>query len=150
MNRQSIRKLNLEIKLKSKLKYKSSGSAITEFLIFALPFFTALLLITMTVYQHSRATNEAKNLVRQSLRAFVTSPSNEIAELRANQVLEMYRENISSSDAKSRIFEINFICSTDPCLSPGGLVSATLKVSILGKTNSEITGTASEYVDLWR
>jgi hypothetical protein len=129
---------------------KSNGSVITEFLIFTLPFFAALLLITLNVYQHSMATNEAKNLARQSLRAFITSPNNEIAEARGNQVLEIYRDNLSTQDFNNRNFKIKFECSNNPCLSPGGSVSAYLRVSIKGQKFREITGSATEYVDLWR
>ena len=129
---------------------KSIGSAITEFLIFTLPFFSALLLITLNVYQNSMATNEAKNLARQSLRAFITSPNNEMAEARGIQVLDIYRDNLSLQDFNNRKFEIKFECSNNPCLSPGGLVSAYLRVSIKGQIVREITGSATEYVDLWR
>lgn len=129
---------------------KSNGSAITEFLIFTLPFFAALLLITLNVYQHSMATNEAKNLARQSLRAFITSPNNEMAEARGIQVLDIYRDNLSSHDFNNRNFEIKFECSNNPCLSPGGSVSAYLRVSMKGQIFREITGSATEYVDLWR
>ena len=137
-------------KIKLLLRGKSNGSAITEFLIFTLPFFAALLLITLNVYQHSMATNEAKNLARQSLRAFITSPNNELAEARGIQVLDIYRDNLSLQDFNNRKFEIKFECSNNPCLSPGGLVSAYLRVSIKGQIVREITGSATEYVDLWR
>jgi len=143
----SLQLINL---VKLLFRGKSNGSAITEFLIFTLPFFTALLLITLNVYQHSMATNEAKNLARQSLRAFITSPNIDIAEARGNQVLEIYRNNLSTQDLNNRNFEIKFECSNNPCLTPGGFVSAYLKVSIKGQTLKEITGSATEYVDLWR
>jgi hypothetical protein len=144
MSPQLIKKIQLQF------GRKSDGSAITEFLIFTLPFFAALLLITLNVYQHSMAVNEAKNLARQSLRAFITSPNNEIAEARGNQVLEIYRNNLSQQDFSTRDYEIEFQCSNNPCLSPGGSVSAYLKVSINGETRKDIIGTATEYVDLWR
>jgi hypothetical protein len=144
MSPQLIKKIQLQF------GRKSDGSAITEFLIFTLPFFAALLLITLNVYQHSMAVNEAKNLARQSLRAFITSPNNEIAEARGNQVLEIYRNNLSQQDFSTRDYEIEFQCSNNPCLSPGGSVSAYLKVSIKGETRKDIIGTATEYVDLWR
>ena len=132
------------------LEYKSKGSAISEFLIFTVPFFSALLLITLNVYQHSMATNEAKNLVRQSLRAFIKSPNNEIAEARGNQVLEIYRANLSDQNTQRRKYEIEFRCSNSPCLTPGGSVTALLRVSIQGEEKREVIGSATEYVDLWR
>jgi hypothetical protein len=137
-------------KIKLQLRGKSNGSAITEFLIFTLPFFVALLLITLNVYQHSMATNEAKNLARQSLRAFITSPNNEIAEARADQVLEIYRDHLSVQDFINRNFEIKFECSNNPCLSPGGSVTAYLRVSIKGQNIKDISANTTEYVDLWR
>lgn len=143
-------KIQLVSEIQRFLGKKSKGSAISEFLIFTLPFFSALLLITLNVYQHSMATNEAKNLARQSLRAFVTSPNNEIAEARGNQVLDLYRNNLSNQNSKRRKYEIEFICSNNPCLTPGGSVSALLKVSIQGEQQSEVIGMATEYVDLWR
>lgn len=128
----------------------SSGSAISEFLIFTLPFFSALLLVTMNVYQHSVATNEAKNLARQSLRAFISSPKNELADARGKQVIENYEENISNQDRDRRKFEIEFRCSNNPCLTPGGSVTAVVRVTIEGQQGGEIIGSATEYVDLWR
>jgi hypothetical protein len=143
-------KIQLINKAQRFLENKSRGSAISEFLIFTLPFFSALLLITLTVYQHSMATNEANNLARQSLRAFITSPNNEIAEARANQVLEMYQTNLSTQDGQMRKYEIEFSCSSNPCLTPGGSVTAHLRVFIKGGEQSEVIGSATEYVDLWR
>jgi len=129
---------------------KSKASAITEFLIFTLPFFVFLFFITTNVYQNSLATSEAKNLARQSLRAFITSPSNELAEVRANQVIDFYRNSLSVQNAAVREFEIKFTCTRNPCLSPGGTVIATLEVLIKGDQPRRIFGTAMEYVDLWR
>jgi hypothetical protein len=129
---------------------RSKGSAVTEFLIFTLPFFVILLLITTSVYQNSMANSEAKNLARQSLRAFISSPSNELAEVRANQVIEIYRSSLSAQNASARDFSINFTCTRNPCLSPGGSVSAFLEVSITGNPSRKIFGAATEYVDLWR
>ena len=144
MNPQLVNKIKLQ------LRGKSNGSAITEFLIFTLPFFAALLLITLNMYQRSMATNEAKNLARQSLRAFITSPNNEIAEARADQVLEIYRDHLSVQDFNNRNFEIKFECSNNPCLSPGGSVTAYLRVSIKGQNFKDISANTTEYVDLWR
>ena len=129
---------------------RSKASAVTEFLIFALPFFVILLLITTSVYQNSMANSEAKNLARQSLRAFISSPSNELAEVRANQVIEIYRSSLSAQNASARNFSIKFICTNNPCLSPGGSVSVFLEVSITGNPSRKVFGTATEYVDLWR
>jgi hypothetical protein len=107
-------------------------------------------MMTTSIYQNSIANNEAKNLARQSLRAFITSPSNELAEVRANQVLDIYLNSLSTQNENARNFSIKFTCTRNPCLSPGGSVSATLEVSILGNSSRKIVGNATEYVDLWR
>lgn len=109
-----------------------------------------LFLITTNIYQNSIATSEAKNLARQCLRAYITSPSNELAEVRANQVLNIYRNALSAQNAQAREFKIKFICTRNPCLSPGGSVTASLDVVIKGNPPRIISGTAVEYVDLWR
>ena len=133
-----------------KLRGDSEGSAITEFLIFTLPFFAVLLAITINVYQESIARSEAKNLARQTVRAFISSPSNELAEIRANQVLDIYIENLSSQDLENRKFELNITCTNNPCLSPGGKVTSSLQVLNAGSQARRIIATATEYVDLWR
>jgi hypothetical protein len=133
-----------------KLRRKSDGSAITEFLIFTLPFFAVLLAITINVYQESIARSEAKNLARQTVRAFISSPTNELAEIRANQVLDIYIENLSSQDLENRSFELNITCTNNPCLSPGGKVTSSLEVLNAGSQARRIIATATEYVDLWR
>jgi hypothetical protein len=132
------------------LKRESEGSAITEFLIFTLPLFAVLLAITINVYQESLARSEAKNLARQTVRAFISSPSSELAEIRANQVLDTYIENLTPQDLENRSFELNITCTNIPCLSPGGKVTSVLEVSSKGPKGWKIFATATEYVDIWR
>ncbi len=96
------------------------------------------------------ATQEAKNLARQSLRAYISSPTNELAEIRANQVLEIYRDSLSNQNAAKRSFNVRFICTKSPCLSPGGAVSAVLEVSTEGNSLRKTIAVATEYVDIWR
>ena len=57
---------------------KSSGSAVTEFLIFTLPFFTSFLILLTLVHEKSVAISEGDNLARQAVRAFVTSPNDQL------------------------------------------------------------------------
>ena len=80
---------NLKVKI---LNARSEGSAITEFLIFTLPFFTAILFMAISINEKSMAISEAKNLARQSVRAYVSSPSDQLAQVRADQVITLYAE----------------------------------------------------------
>ena len=126
------------------LKKGSNGSAITEFLIFTLPFFTVLLILVTQIHTKSMALLESKNLARQAVRAFVTSPSPELAMIRAYQVIDLYKSNLSQDALQSRPINLTINCQEFACFSPGNKVSATVSIGRLS------TSTASEYVDLWR
>ncbi|MSW07484.1 MAG: hypothetical protein F2859_01320 [Actinobacteria bacterium] len=127
-----------------KLLDKSSGSAISEFLIFTLPFFTAFLIMITMIQQKAMAISESNNLARQAVRAFVTSPNEELALVRANQVIEIYRSTLSTSQLNSNKIELAISCTKYPCFSPGNMVIATIS------TASNQIASATEYVDLWR
>jgi hypothetical protein len=120
------------------------GSAIAEFLTFTLPFFTAFLILITAIQNRSMAISESKNLARQSVRAFVSSPNEELARVRAYQVVEIYKSKQSRTVRSLREIELDLTCSSYPCFKPGNLVTATIKVG-----NDQVA-VASEYVDLWR
>jgi hypothetical protein len=120
------------------------GSAIAEFVIFTLPFFTAFLILITAIQNRSMAISESKNLARQSVRAFVSSPNEELAMVRAFQVIEIYKSKLSRSAKKERAIKLNLSCAFYPCFMPGNLVTVTIKVG------NDQTASASEYVDLWR
>ena len=126
------------------LKKRSDGSAIAEFLIFTLPFFTVFLILITQIHSKSMALLESNNLARQAVRAFVTSPSAELAMIRANQVIDLYKSNLTQDAQRSRPINLSITCQEFPCFSPGNKVSATVSIGLLSKS------TASEYVDLWR
>ena len=123
---------------------RSDGSAIAEFLIFTLPFFTVFFILITQIHSKSMALLESNNLARQAVRAFVTSPSAELAMIRANQVIELYKSNLTQDAQRSRPINLTINCQEFPCFSPGNKVSATVSIGRLSKS------TATEYVDLWR
>jgi hypothetical protein len=126
------------------LKKRSDGSAIAEFLIFTLPFFTVFLILITQIHSKSMALFESNNLSRQAVRAFVTSPTAELAMIRAYQVIDLYKSNLSQEARISRPINLTITCQEFACFSPGNKVSATVSIGRLS------TSTASEYVDLWR
>ena len=126
------------------LKKRSDGSAIAEFLIFTLPFFTVFLILITQIHSKSMALFESNNLARQAVRAFVTSPTAELAMIRAYQVIDLYKSNLSQEALMSRPINLSINCQELPCFSPGNKVSATVSIGRLSKS------TATEYVDLWR
>jgi hypothetical protein len=122
----------------------SSGSAIAEFLIFTLPFFTAFLILITLVQYKAVAILESNNLARQAVRAFVTSPNEQLALPRANQVLDIYRSKLSQQALAARPIKLSISCQNYPCFSPGNIVTATITVGNGQKSS------ATEFVDLWR
>jgi hypothetical protein len=110
--------------------------------------------MAITINEKSMAISEAKNLARQSVRAFVSSPSDQLAQLRANQVITLYADRLSKSERRRRDFILKITCSRSPCLTAGGQVFVTIEVTLNGddknSINSTVTAQASEFVDLWR
>jgi len=126
------------------LKKQSNGSAIAELLIFTLPFFTVFLILITQIHSKSMALLESNNLARQAVRAFVTSPTAELAMIRAYQVVDLYKSNLSQEARISRPINLTITCQEFACFLPGNKVSATVSIGRLSKS------TATEYVDLWR
>jgi hypothetical protein len=110
--------------------------------------------MAITINEKSMAISEAKNLARQSVRAFVSSPSDQLAQVRANQVITLYADRLSETERHRRDFILKITCSRSPCLTAGGQVFATIEVTLNGNDknsiNSAVTAQASEFVDLWR
>ncbi len=134
----------MKILLTRFLEKSSTGSATAEFVIFTLPFFTAFLILITAISSKSLAISESENLARQTVRAFVTSPNEALAMVRAYQVLEIYKSKRSPSGNQNRPIELDISCTFYPCLTPGNMVTATI---IVGKSQKAF---ATEYVDLWR
>ena len=134
----------MRMKVIKYINKSNPGSAIAEFVIFTLPFFTAFLILITAIQNRSMAMSESKNLARQSVRAFVSSPNEELARVRAYQVVEIYKSKQSRTARSLREIELDLTCSSYPCFKPGNLVTATIKVG-----NDQVA-VASEYVDLWR
>ena len=132
------------MKVISYLKSGSKGSAVAEFLIFTLPFFTAFLLLITSIHSKSMAMAESSNLSRQVIRAFITSPNEQLAQQRAFQVLAIYKSKLSIQSRSARPISLEITCRRYPCFSAGNLVTATITIG------SDQKSSASEYVDLWR
>ena len=132
------------MKVISYLKSGTKGSAVAEFLIFTLPFFTAFLLLITSIHSKSMAMAESSNLSRQVIRAFITSPNEQLAQQRAFQVLEIYKSKLSIQSRLARPISLEITCRRYPCFSAGNLVTATITIG------SDQKSSASEYVDLWR
>ena len=133
----------------SKLLRGEEGSAIIEFVIYALPLFVPLIIYLTSINQSAQIQYEARNFARQIARAYVTSPSQEFTGARILAVKEVF---MTKSFATNRIDsnpKIEISCSLSPCLTPTGKVSVTVNLtSIFSGTSA--SATAIQTVDAWR
>lgn len=128
---------------------REEGSAIIEFVIYALPLFVPLVIYLTAINQSAQIQYEARNFARQLARAYVTSPSQEFTGARITAVKEVF---IASSFAANKINpdpKIEISCSLNPCLSPNGKVTFTVYLTSIF-SNSIASATAVQTVDAWR
>lgn len=128
---------------------REDGSAIIEFVIYALPLFIPLIIYLTAVNQSAQIQYEARNFARQLARAYVTSPSAEFTGARIAAVKDVF---VTSSFAANKIDpnpRIEISCSLNPCLSPNGKVSITVYLKSIF-SNSKASATAVQTVDAWR
>ncbi len=79
---------------------REEGSAIIEFVIYALPLFIPLIIYLTAVNQSAQIQYEARNFARQLARAYVTSPSAEFTGARIAAVKDVF---VTSSFAANKI-----------------------------------------------
>lgn len=125
------------------------GSASVEFVLLAIPLFLPILLFLNHFATLSNSELVARTLVRESLRAYVTSPNNQVAADRAFQVLKVggQAEGLSQTEVDS--IDLSFQCSASPCISPNGRIHATLKMQ-LPNQNRTVTAQAEEFISPWQ
>jgi Flp pilus assembly protein TadG len=123
------------------------GSAILEFVIFALPLFIPTVFFLLAINGSSRGQLNAENLSRQLARAYVTSPSSDFTAARMSAVMDIFSKNVFGPD-RSSISPMVFVsCSATPCLTPNARVQ--VEVRIVGDSHS-FTASSTEIVDAWR
>lgn len=131
------------------LLQKEDGSAIVEFVIFALPLFIPLALYLTSVNQISTIQSDANNYARQLVRVYVTSPDAENLPARIEELNSAFETTIFARDKIQSPPQIAVECSMDPCLSPNSRVSVTIDLTSLdGKVHAKTKATQS--VDAWR
>ena len=126
-----------------------SGSATVEFVLLAIPLFLPILLFLNHFATLSNSELVARTLVRESLRAYVTSPNNEVAPDRAWQVMTIGGRAEGLTEEQIKALDINFECSATPCISPNGRIRATLIMN-LPNQGRIVTAQAEEYISPWQ
>ncbi len=125
------------------------GSAVVEFVLFALPLFIPLVIFLTSINQSAQIQYEARNFARQIARAYVTSPSQLLTGARVQAVTEAFIGSEFGSIRMELPPRIEIRCSLTPCLSPNGKVE--VKVSIKEVNSGATTSaTAVQTVDAWR
>lgn len=125
------------------------GSAIVEFIIFALPLFVPLVIYLTYVNQSAQIQYEARNFARQIARVYVTSPSQELTGARIQSVTNVFAESTFAANKIDLQPRIEIHCSLNPCLSPNGKIE--VKVFLTSQaTGRSANATAIQTVDAWR
>ncbi|CAN2244846.1 hypothetical protein MCEMZLE22_01200 [actinobacterium SCGC AAA044-D11] len=136
----------------SKLKFlfkNEDGSAIIEFVIFALPLFVPLIIFLTSINQSAQIQYEARNFARQIARAYVTSSSQELTSARIQAVTEAFAATSFASNKIDLPPKIEIHCSLNPCLSPNGKVEVIVSITSANSGRSA-SATAVQTVDSWR
>jgi len=128
------------------------GSATLEFVILAIPLFIPLALYLTSVNSNTQELRKLHNAARQSARAFVTSPTEELAPVRAEEVISLFRgssisgrTSSTSGSTSGASIEISIRCESTPCLTPNSKVTVTVK-----NPHSGLSAQDTQIVDSWR
>lgn len=128
---------------------EDSGSASVEFVLLAIPLFLPILIFIGHFATLSNSELVARTLVRESLRAYITSPNNEVAPNRAWEVLTIGARAEGLKEGEISNLDLSFQCSNNPCLAPNARVRATLNLR-LPNQNRTVTAQAEEIVSTWQ
>lgn len=125
------------------------GSAVVEFVIFALPLFVPLVIYLTSVNQSAQIQYEARNFARQIARVYVTSPSQELTGARIQAVIETFSNSTFRLNKINSSPNIQIQCSSSPCLTPNGKVEVRVTLTSI-KSGESAVATAIQTVDAWR
>ena len=128
---------------------REEGSAIIEFVIYALPLFVPLVIYLTAINHSAQIQYEARNFARQLARAYVTSPSEAFTGARISAVKEVFAVSSFAANKIDSDPRIEISCSLNPCLSPNGKVSITVYLTSVF-SHSKASATAVQTVDAWR
>lgn len=131
------------------ITHSQSGSAAVEFVILAIPLFLPIIIYLTQFAEVSNAETKARSLVREVVRAYVSSES--LGEAQENSILVLNYGALKVGFTPDEIagMTINFNCSSSPCLAPGSRVRGDLEFK-LSRTHRRVLVSAQEYVSPWQ
>ena len=128
---------------------REKGSAAVEFVILAIPLFLPILIFLGQFSELSRSEIQSRNLIREIVRAYVSSSNSSEAERNARAVLQIGQERLAFTKSEIETMHLSFICSARPCLSPGERVRGVLTLIPNGSTRT-VKVSAQQYVSPWQ
>jgi len=128
---------------------REKGSAAVEFVVLAIPLFLPILIFLGHFSNVSRSEIQARSLVREVVRAFVSSSNNSQAESNAEAIFRLGQEKFSFTQEEISSMRLTLSCSARPCLSPGERVRAEIELTPAG-TKRDVRVSAQEFVSPWQ
>jgi Flp pilus assembly protein TadG len=128
---------------------RDSGSASVEFVILAIPLFLPIFIYLTQFADLSNSEIQSRSLVRQIVRAYVSTQSLDDAQSRAEKVLNYGAGRLGFSQSEIATMRLTFSCSADPCLTPGARVRGNLTLTSL-TSHRVVRVSAQEYVSPWQ
>ena len=125
------------------------ASASVEFCALAIPLFIPIFLFLQQFASLSSEESIARTLARESVRAFVSSSSDEAGRFVAGEVIRVGGRELGLSVAQLHNLSITFDCSDSPCLSPNGRVRARVEIKSQ-QSDRMVVASAQEYVSPWK
>jgi Flp pilus assembly protein TadG len=140
---------DLSRRRKSKSTTRDTGSASVEFVILAIPLFLPIFIYLTQFADLSNSEIQSRSLVRQIVRAYVSSQSLDDARSRAEIVLNYGAGRLGFSQSEISAMRLTFSCSADPCLTPGARVRGNLTLTSMS-SHRTVRVSAQEYVSPWQ
>lgn len=125
------------------------GSAAVEFVVLAIPLFLPILIFLGQFSNVSRSEIQARNLVREVVRAYVSSSNVAQAEANASAVFGLGRARLAFTQSEMASMSFALACSARPCLTPGGRVRGEITLTPDGSARV-VQVSAQEYVSPWQ
>ncbi len=125
------------------------GSATVELIALGIPLFLPIAIYLVAVDGASSVNFEARNFSRQVARAYVTSSDEQNAQARISAIEGVFNSEVFNRHQMSINSTIEISCSSDPCLTPGGVVRVSVSLSQAGRGEVARASTV-ETVDQWR
>ncbi|MEI6844311.1 MAG: hypothetical protein WCK79_03280 [Actinomycetes bacterium] len=120
-----------------------------EFVILAIPLFLPILIYISQFADVSAKEINGRNLVREVVRAYVTSEDLGQAQSRANTMLEYGAKRMGFTEQEISSMQLSITCSSHSCLTEGERVLAHLQITS-PETHRTIDVSAQMYVSPWQ